>query len=96
MSDNIEELALKLLSEEDDKIINVLVKVLEQNAMLKLALKQKAEVFYTEERRKIIKALRKEANRIYNDQKMNYPSNVLDSVSLSLTYGEYDNLSVRK
>jgi uncharacterized Zn finger protein (UPF0148 family) len=46
------------------------------------------------ERKLIREALSKEANRIFNKQEKDYPSNVLDAVSLNLLSG-YDSLSLR-
>jgi hypothetical protein len=44
----------------------------------------------------IIRALQKEANRIYNKQEMDYPSNVLDIVAWNLSADQTDFLSVKK
>jgi len=41
----------------------------------------------------IAKALSKEANRIFNEQQMDYPSNVLDRVSYNLRCGMDENLT---
>ena len=48
------------------------------------------------ERQAISRLLGKEANRIYNKQAQDFPSNVLDAVSLNLMMGETEELSRRR
>jgi len=48
------------------------------------------------ERREIAGMLGREANRIYNKQDPDYPSNVLDIVSMNLTMGETEELSKKR
>lgn len=48
------------------------------------------------ERQAISRLLGKEANRIYNKQAHDFPSNVLDAVSLNLMMGETEELSRRR
>ena len=48
------------------------------------------------ERRELARALGAEANRIYNKQEPDYPSNTLDIVSLNLLAGETEELSRRR
>jgi uncharacterized Zn finger protein (UPF0148 family) len=48
------------------------------------------------ERVVICKALSHEANRIYNKQEKDFPSNTLDTLSLNLMRDGYDELSVRR
>jgi hypothetical protein len=43
----------------------------------------------------IVRALRMEANRIFNKQERDFPSNTLDAVAANLTEGKSDNLSVK-
>ena len=47
------------------------------------------------EQRLIREALSREANRIFNKQEKDFPSNVLDAVNLNLLSG-YESLSLRK
>jgi len=48
------------------------------------------------DRQGICEALSKEANRIYNKQEKDYPSNVLDVVCWNIRAGQTEYLSVRK
>lgn len=48
------------------------------------------------ERREIAKLLGREANRIFQKQDKDYPSNVLDVVSLNLTMGETEELTRKR
>jgi hypothetical protein len=48
------------------------------------------------ERKVIARTLGQEANRIYNKQAQDYPSNTLDTVSLNLLSGETEELSRRR
>jgi hypothetical protein len=49
-----------------------------------------------DDREGIAAALSREANRIYQEQAMDYPSNVLDVVAWNIRMGESEFLSVRK
>ena len=43
----------------------------------------------------IVRALRSEANRIFNKQEKDYPSNTLDIVAANLTDGKSENLTIK-
>jgi hypothetical protein len=45
------------------------------------------------DREGIVRALQREANRIFQKQAQDFPSNVLDRVSLNLSAGRNDNLT---
>ena len=44
----------------------------------------------------IVSALNREANRIYNKQEKDYPSNTLDVVAYNIMTGENENLTVNR
>jgi len=48
------------------------------------------------ERSEIARLLSREANRIFNTQERDYPSNVLDVVSMNLTMGETEELTRKR